>query len=397
MKAYFLSYSHSDSQLADIVERTFKTHGVRIWRDIHDLAPGRRFADIIQRAIDEECGGLIIVVTPQSLASGFIGNIELPKAYRARLPILPLFFGVPIEEVKRLSPQAIGFDLTAFQGANVLSSSESEDEAAIRHKVGEVAWKTLRELLRQRKTTGQTGPLRVALHSRQYVVDEDADIDLDWTGYFQSALPSTEVWSEMLLPSLVRVKRAITESGLGTPELFLPFGVHLSIGLAFGFVFLQQTRFHLAIQQYSQVWSTRADPAIYQTVPSLVYDRERSDVDDPRSGEAALGVGIVQVQSVRKALDGVSGVRLKRNLVLPSDISSVPDGTHALCWAKQIVDAIDELRAGPGIKIIRLYPAMPFGMAVMLGWLLNARGLIQIYEWDKKGNGKYQAACRLSG
>jgi hypothetical protein len=396
MKAYFLSYSHSDSQLADITEKAFKTHGVRVWRDKHDLAPGQRFGDTIQKAIKEQCGGLIVIVTLQSLHSGFISNIELPEAHSAQLPIIPLFFGVPIEEVKRLSPKAIGFDLTAFQGANVLPSPESEDEAAIRQRVSEVAWKTLRELLKQRKAKGRTGPLRVALHSRQYVADEEADIDLDWTGYFQSALPSTEVWSEMLLPSLVRVKRAITESGLGTPELFLPFGVHLSIGLAFGFVFLQQTRFHLAIQQYSQVWSTRADPAIYQTVPSLVYDRERADVDDPRSGEAALGVGIVQAQSVRRALDGVSGVRLKRNLVLPSDISSVPDGTHALCWAKQIVDAIDELRAGPGIKIVRLYPAMPFGMAVMLGWLLNARGLIQVYEWDK-GTGEYRSACRLSG
>ena len=396
MKAYFLSYSHSDGQLADTVEKTFKTHGVRIWRDKHDLAPGQRFADTIQRAINEQCGGLIIVVTPQSLASGFITNIELPEAHRARLPILPLFFGIPIKEVKHLSPQAIGFDLTAFQGANVLSPSESEDEAVVQQKVGEAAWKTLRELLKQRKTEGRAEPLRVALHSRQYVADEDADIDLDWRGYFQNRLPNPEVWSETLLPALNRVKRAITESGLGTPELFLPFGVHLSIGLAFGFVFLQQTRFHLTIQQYSQIWSTRTDPAICQTVPSLVYDREQADIDDPSSDEVALGVGIVQPQSVRSALDGVSGIRLKRNLVLPSDISRVPDGTHALCWAKQIVDAIDELRAGPGIKIVHLYPATPFGMAVMLGWLLNARGVIQVYEWDKE-NGKYRAACRLSG
>ncbi len=395
MKAYFLSYSHSDSHLADMVERIFKTRGVRIWRDVHDLEPGRRFADTIQRAINEQCGGLIVIVTQQSLESGFITNIELPEAHRAQLPILPLFFGVSIEEVRRLLSKAIGFDLTAFQGANVMPSAESEDEAVMQQKLDEVAWKTLRQLLRERKADRRAGPLRVALHSYQYELDEEADIDLDWTPYFQNELPGPDVWDGVLFPALRRVKDAITNS-VGTPELLLPFGAHLSIGLAFGFVFRQQTRFHLIIQQDDQTWSTRADPASRENVPELVYDREQPDVYDPRSNDMALGLSFSH--DIRNYLDQVTDVRLKRNIVPPDGPKrdSVPDGNHALWWAYQIADRIGRLRTEYRIETIHLYFSTPFGMAVMLGWLLNARGPIQVYERDK-GKGEYRAACRLSG
>jgi len=396
MKSYFLSYAHSDSRLADIVERIFKRHGVRIWRDKRNLAPGCRFADAIQKAINERCDGLIIIVTPQSLTSGFISNIELLEAHHSQLPIIPLFFGVSIKEIKRLSPQTIGFDLTSFQGANELPSPESEDEASIQQKVDEVAWKTLRESLRQLKSARPGKSLRVALHSYSHVLDKDVDIDLDWTEYFQDALPNSQVWNDVLLPALTRVKRAIMGSGLTTPELFLPFGVHLSIGLAFGFVFRQQTRFQLAIQQGPQIWHTRIAPSSRETVPKLTYDRKEADVDDPRSHDMALGLSFSR--DLRNSLDQMVGVRLKRNIVPPDGPGrhSVPDGKHALWWAHEIADRIGKLQAKHRIETTHLYFSMPFGMAVMLGWFLNARGPIQVHEWDKK-TGDYQSACRLRG
>lgn len=256
-----------------------------------------------------------------------------------------------------------------------------------------MAWKTLRELLGQRKANGRTGPLRVALHSHQHVVDEEADIDLDWTPYFQNGLPAPDIWAGVLFPALRHVKKAITNS-VGTPELFLPFGVHLSMGLALGFVFRQPTRFRFIIRQDSQTWSTWVDPASRENVPELKYDREQLDVDDPQSNDMALGLSLRH--DVRSYLDQVTGVRLKRNIMPPGGPGrdSVPDGNHALWWAHQIADRIGDLRAEHRIETIHLYFTMPFGMTVMLGWLLNALGPIQVHQWDQEAR-EYRAAYRL--
>src|SRR2546426_9323616 len=76
----FLSYSWSDLGVADALDRQLQLHAVPVWRDRRDMHRGSYMADAVKSAIQSECSGFELLVSPNSLppGSGFIHEVELP-------------------------------------------------------------------------------------------------------------------------------------------------------------------------------------------------------------------------------------------------------------------------------------------------------------------------------
>ena len=96
MNKVFVSYSRKDAswfqRLYEHLRPLAATGHFELWSD-SDITPGESWRDAIQRSI-ESANAIILLISPDYLASEFIANLELPQlieAAKARsVPIIPI-------------------------------------------------------------------------------------------------------------------------------------------------------------------------------------------------------------------------------------------------------------------------------------------------------------------
>lgn len=103
----FLSYEQHNADEVAILERELKLRGVKPWRDVADLRMGRPVKEGITDSIACQTDALLIYLTPESLASSFIWEVEIPAALQRHerdhsFSIIPVLRGVTSSEVQRL-------------------------------------------------------------------------------------------------------------------------------------------------------------------------------------------------------------------------------------------------------------------------------------------------------
>ncbi len=89
-----LSYAREDAEEVKFLQLQLKVRGVRAWRDVTDLPLGGATEDEIVHAIENVADAFVIYVTPRSLTSDFVWNVEIPAALK-RQEHDPLFNIVP--------------------------------------------------------------------------------------------------------------------------------------------------------------------------------------------------------------------------------------------------------------------------------------------------------------
>src|SRR5947199_5892374 len=78
----FLSYKRKNADEVKYLQRQLHVRGVQAWRDVTDLDLGSYSQDEVVRAIEQESDAFLLYITPQSLTSDFIWDIEVPTAFR---------------------------------------------------------------------------------------------------------------------------------------------------------------------------------------------------------------------------------------------------------------------------------------------------------------------------
>ncbi len=114
MKNVFVSYSRKDvpwvKRLYEHLRPLTATGDFELWTDA-DIALGENWRTAVQRSI-ESASAVVLIISPDYLASDFIANIELPSLLRAAqeraLPIYPIL----------VRPVAIAGALGALQTVN---------------------------------------------------------------------------------------------------------------------------------------------------------------------------------------------------------------------------------------------------------------------------------------
>ncbi|MFX0195986.1 MAG: SAVED domain-containing protein [Candidatus Hodarchaeota archaeon] len=382
---FFLSYSRKNLDDLRTIARTLMIHGIRIWQDINNLGTGVT-EHKIREAIQQMCSGLVFYSTALSVQSSMIRKIELPEA-EARHKKDPSFHIVPIfrlsvKETDEALKGCLRIPISNFNGAKVEPKGQVDDVLVAAQEAAKII---LNEI-----EINEIPPLPIGLASKQKT-GENVVLDLDFTSFFSNGLPSQEVWDKEFSSALVRVKNALVLKKMAHLRLYS--FAHLSLGFLFGYIFRERTGFKLEIEQISdgkrEIWSTSALPEENPFEMSVLP----GELDSKN-----LCVKISLMSNDRSSLPSYankSGFSFRALLELsPPNFPYIISSGQAVEIANQLANKIKQMHAEYGTNTVHIFAAIPLGLALLIGYKLNACGKIQCYEFDNSSL-EYSPSCTL--
>jgi hypothetical protein len=117
----------------------------------------------------------------------------------------------------------------------------------------------------------------LCFHTYRYDPPTDSlDLDVDWTGFFPSkdALPTENVWDEVLLPALDDVKQALSMK-TRSRRLHVFVQAHLPAAFALGAAFPDSSHFTLLVnarvEGRDDIWSTEGSTSLVEPFDPISY------------------------------------------------------------------------------------------------------------------------------
>lgn len=393
MKKIFISYSHQDKDSVNLLVQQLKLHGLPLWRDWDDLPFGKPTQAEIRETLSKTCQGCLIYLTPNSLQSDFVMKVELKEAMERlsvdkKFALIPIFHGITIAQAQTSVPTYSGRSVTELNGLTIPAGA-TDDE--VRDEFAEAAHRLLQNLLatsRPEFTSDPTRKLILDINTRQYSYrTPEPDLDLDWRSFIlnDDTIDAT-LCSQRLLPALLAVEKSAAKA-LGFRPLLCRPSAHLSCGVALGFAFRATTSFQLEIEQpipgkSTQLWSTTN---LLPANSPLQVDKSEGDIS---SDEAAVELSVARL--VTSAVDHWVNQRKRHGHDLRVRVAIKPagdalkydlaDSATANAVALQVADEIAKLQSDYQPRVTHLFVAAPLALAILLGYRLNARGAIQLYE-----------------
>ena len=382
----FLSYSRDNLQEVTTIARVLKTYGIRTWQDLNDLGTG--VSEVrIRNAIQNETSGLLFYSTSESVSSDFVKKVELAEAEATHRKdpkyfIIPIFC-LPIAETDANMKDTLIVPISSFNGAKVDAAAGSRAVRDAAHRAA--------ELVLRRVVLPFQKPLLIGLTSKQ-VGPSDVSLDLDFTPYFADGLPAQKEWNTNFPRALEQVKSALLARSL--TRLRLRTFAHLSLGLLFGFVFRERTGFLLEIEQ-----ATRGQPPAVWSASEQAKAHEMSMKEHPAqldSRNLLVKINLFAPDDASiAAYAKESGLSYRVLLdITPPVYPYFISGGQVIRMARELADRIKEIHARYATNTVHLFAAVPLGLAILIGYNLNACGSIQCYEFDNALRA-YRPSCLL--
>lgn len=377
MKALFLSHYSLYAAEIGLLARELRFRGVRPWVDKHGgFGIADESAKEAERAIAEDCLGLLLYATADVFDRTFITNHEVPPAIQVKA-VDPgfLLFAVPrsmsFDELATQSKEVYGLDLSAYHTIPV------DDPPT---QLPKVATAILRKVLTG-ATLDETGCLRVQFSTREMSqVSPNEALTIDGTAAYGIA-------GENCFPELLRglrdVKTAISEH-FGRPRLRVEGFKHLSAAFAFGRVFQP---FPLIVRQTPVEYWSLGEPGSSEPVLTEV-----------KSGALQSAPLVIQVSSrykdLNEAVDKVmDGRQFNRLTLRPQDALDVDEETcnRMIHQAYTAIDrTVNEIHASE----IHLFCAAPQAFVMGLGQTFSGMPVTYAYDFDGRD---YMAPLRVPG
>ena len=383
----FISYSRKDLNDIKLIVRTLMIHGIKTWQDINNLGAGLTEGKI-RLAIRKECSGLTCYCTKTSVKSPIICKIELPEAENrhknnSRFNIVPIFKLGTKETAKALRTY-LTIPLSNFNGS-ILKNGKKEEILVASQKASEIILNNIKFDMGR--------PLPIGLVSKQKTTACVA-LDMDFTEYFATGFPSQEVWTDEFIPALECLKKVLLAKKITHVRLYS--FAHLSFGFMMGYIFRQRTGFKLEIEQlfptsgFHQIWSTHKRPT---SNPLTIHDFP---------GEVRSKNLCIKINLMSKDNSAFSNYIKKRRLTYRALIEVAPrtypctiSNGQAVTIASEIASTIKIMHAKYRTDKVHVFAAIPLGLAMLIGYHLNACGKIQCYEFDNISR-EYKPSCILT-
>ena len=384
---YFLSYSREDITEIRIIGQTLMIHGIEVWQDISSLGAGISESKIRQ-AIQGDVDGLVLLATQQSVQSIFIRSVELPEAEKrfkqdSSFQIVPVF-GLPIDSTTKALSGCLTVPISNFNGAIIKSVELQSDVILAAQRVAEI-------ILEDTSFNG-SNPLCIGISSKQ-TISEDVSLHLNFMSFFEDGPPETNIWDEQFLAALTEVKSQLVKKN--KLSLRISAFCHLSLGILFGYVFRKTTGTRLEINQFSNnkraIWMTDANP---KDNPLTMNDLPGS----LESRDLCIKINLMSAdhQSVSRYVHE-NDITFRAVLeCVPPTYPCLISGEEAVTIAAELADKIKQLHAQYDTDTVHLFAAVPLGLALFIGYNLNACGTIQCYEFDNSKR-VYTPSCNLQG
>jgi SMODS-associated and fused to various effectors sensor domain len=387
LEELFLCHSSTDALEIRVLAEELRLRGVVPWVDKNGgFQVGDESAGEAERAMDEDCFGLLFYATPEAFSSDFIRQVEVRRAVR-RKEEDPTFvlFAVPrrmgFRELSERSIETLGIDLAAYS-SQAMEDTDGKVEP-VRKRLGVVADEVLDKVLRRACENGVPGTLQMQFSTREHLADEPGDVlRVDAVGMLKwaSDLPSRhEAWGRVY-EGLLNVKRRVSRH-FGRSRLRVHGSKHLTAAFMLGYVY-PSTVCQLEVRTKSGYWSTDCKP----TSGDLLL----TSISDGTVGSESL---YVEISAGDKLVRDVVRRHVRRTRVSPLKYLRFTPGpgleaaqyitnADACAIARQIRRELSRAISDYGISEIHVFAAVPQALATMLGHSMNAMPPIQLYEYD---------------
>ena len=384
----FLSYRRSRGEECARLIASQRERGIPTWRDVDDLNTEPTETELRRILRDDSIANAVLWISPETAGSPMIRNVEAPIAFE-RHGRDDGFFVVPV------AAGGLGYQEAAVAIRNSVSLSnvanwntiKLEADPATDADIVKVANQVLKQRLQAIDARLPEGaPLRISFNTRRAGGHQPGTaLIIDWSHRFRGDYEreaSAEDWQQKLLPALADVKQAI-EQVLRHRRLLVSGFASLPAVTALGCELM-------ATSGIDTVWDQRMPDGNTQTW-SLKYGREDAgfsvNILDGELGSGDLAV-LVSVnndvsQAVASSADKTGPFRAYVHLNRADSREGVVLETpgQVVDLARQTVEAVRRARSDYVISgRVHLFMAVPAGLAMLIGQLLNALGPVQTYE-----------------
>ena len=398
----FLSYRRSRSDECERLVIAQQERGIPTWRDVDDMNSEPTESELRRIIRDGSTANVVLWITPETAGSPMIRNVEVPVALE-RHGRNDGFFIVPVaagglDYATATTAVKNNTSITDLGNWNVVKlDSDPATDADIARVANQILKQRLQAVDRY---LPPDAPLRIALNTRQSVGHQLGQVlTIDWShrfGGIQSREATAADWQEKLLPALADVSRAIQQN-VPTRRLLVGGMLSLSAATALGLHFMAPAGSDIAWEQRMpdgsvQIWSrmaNREDSGFAAATSAGAVDATdlavlvsvNSDVSSAVAASSATFRAYVHVKRADSAQSAV-----------------LQTSGQALDVAERTVAAVRNARHEYGITgRVHLFAAIPAGLSMLIGQMLNTLGPVQTYEHiQSDATGCYKPAALLN-
>ena len=401
----FLSYRRSRSEECGRLINAQRERGIPTWRDVDDLNTEPTERELRRVLRDDGIANVVLWMSPETAGSLMIRNVEAPIAFE-RHGRADGFFVVPV------AAGGLGYQEAAEAIRNSVSLTnianwntiKLEADPATDADISRVANQVLKQRLQAIDARLPQGePLRISFNTRGAMGPQPGSaLLIDWSHRFvgdYNREATAEDWQRNLLPALTDARSAV-EQVLAHRKLLVSGFASLPATTALGFELMATSGIETA-------WEQRMPDGNYQ-IWSLSCGREdagfSANILEGELGSDDLAVLVSVNNDVTQAValsEGEIGpfrayVHLNRYDSRQGAILENPG--QAVDLARQIIEAARRARGeyATGGRV-HLFMAVPAGLAMLVGQLLNTLGPVQTYEHvQSDAIGIYRSAALLN-
>ena len=398
----FLSYRRSRSSEAAQLIRSQKERGIPTWQDIENLNSEPTEEEIRGILASDDIANVVLWVTRDAGKSPMITTVEVPGAVdRHRrgdgfFILIVAAGGLRYQDINPLVGSHIGItDLGNWNIAKV--ESDPANEADIQRVSNRILNQRLEAI---HKCLPAEDPLRLTINTRESTGHlPGVALNIDWTHRFagqQRRLASAEDWQMRLLPALADVVSSIQRNVHGR-KIIASGLTSLPAATALGFSFMATKGIDIAWEQLlpggsKQIWSLGAD----QTDAGYLVTDTPGQTD---ANDLAVMVSVnADVESaVAASRESTGAFRAYIHVRSPEHPGFLNSPGDALDVARRTINAARAARQKYQIRgRVHLFMAVPAGLAMLIGQLLNTLGPVQTYEhMPVDSMGRYEPAAEL--
>ena len=380
----FLSYRRVRSAEVALLQAALHDLGVPTWRDVDDLDEAPTTEEITRILRAEDTSGAALWLTPEVVESEMIRQVEIPEIF-ARARRGDGFYVVPFVagDLDYLTVRSVfDFDFTAEDpvnwnlrkvGGNPIGPGDASQIAGyvLRRRLA-----AIHQALRPEE------PIRLHVNTRNsQAAPPGTALFLQWSPRFTGRPARPGVWEEFLLPALSRIVAEIERSAPGRSVRASGL-LSLPAALALGCEMLAPRQLSVTWEQYREALPPQAW--------SLSAVREMSGFETRIESQNLNARDLAVLVSVADEVEPVFAASFPRPYPFRALVRigkeeggrcEIKTPGEAADVALLVRDAIRQARSQIGQSgTVHLFLAVPAGLALMIGQLLNTLEAVQTYE-----------------
>jgi len=421
----FISYKHSQQNLAEKLEIALRNHGIPVWRDVHDVGPDPLEQQIREDLQDSNLAGGIAIISSDVTQSPVILKTELPELHKRWrsddefFVVVVLAPGVDYDEAESILSKAESpYDLSHWYMES-LDVEETSSSSAI----GRIINSILDRLGQNQKTSSQLPPVDAVvdavLERRLQCIhnhlssnspvecsldtygkpshDIQLAVSIDWSPHFDDGIPDRSIWADQLLPALRTTTDYLQQETPGR-EIRFRGRAHLPAVFSLGYCLPETRGISTAWMQPDQ----DGNFSPWRLDLNLEESNLQSDLEeiDRTASDLAVLVNITddvkpEVGKTKSKLPDFNGILEFGFEEDSKGRLTAPEAAHAAkVFQQDLRGAINRL---PETSTIHLFMATPAGIAFLFGQMTNTSPSIQTYILNtESGSRTYEPTAQLS-